>query len=99
MTLAPIRRTIIAARLDSLPANERSLLVDASVAGRVFWSGALAAMNGLQRWTVEESLHRLERKEFVRRERRSSIQGALKPASSSWEVSAAVRRAARVAGA
>ena len=35
-------RAIIAARLDSLPANERSLLVDASVAGRVFWSGALA---------------------------------------------------------
>ena len=30
-------------------------------------------MNGLQRWTVEESLHRLERKEFVRRERRSSV--------------------------
>ena len=41
--------------------------------GKVFWSGALAVMNGLQRWTVEESLHRLERKEFVRRERRSSV--------------------------
>ena len=29
--------------------------------------------DGLQRWTVEESLNRLERKEFVRRERRSSV--------------------------
>jgi tetratricopeptide (TPR) repeat protein len=43
------------------------------VIGKVFWSGALAAMNELQRWTVEERLHALERKEFVRRERRSSV--------------------------
>ena len=35
---------IIAARLDSLPPDERSVLVDASVAGRVFWRGALAEM-------------------------------------------------------
>ena len=37
-------RGIIAARLDSLPPDERSILVDASVAGRVFWRGALAEM-------------------------------------------------------
>jgi class 3 adenylate cyclase/tetratricopeptide (TPR) repeat protein len=64
---------IVAARLDALSADDKSLLQDAAVLGKVFWSGALAAMNGLQRWTVEESLHRLERKEFVRRERRSSV--------------------------
>ncbi|MEP7225288.1 MAG: AAA family ATPase, partial [Actinomycetota bacterium] len=34
-------RAIIAARLDSLPPDERSVLVDASVVGRVFWRGAL----------------------------------------------------------
>ena len=34
-------RAIIAARLDSLPPAERSVLLDASVAGRVFWRGAL----------------------------------------------------------
>ena len=64
---------IVAARLDALSADDKTLIQDAAVLGKVFWSGALAAMNGLQRWTVEESLHRLERKEFVRRERRSSV--------------------------
>jgi predicted ATPase len=64
---------IVAARLDALSSEDKTLIQDAAVLGKVFWSGALAAMNGLQRWTVEESLHRLERKEFVRRERRSSV--------------------------
>jgi tetratricopeptide (TPR) repeat protein len=64
---------IVAARLDGLSTDDKSLLQDAAVIGKVFWSGALAAMNRLQRWTVEESLHRLERKEFVRRERQSSV--------------------------
>jgi class 3 adenylate cyclase len=35
-------RGIITARLDALPADERSLLVDAAAVGRVFWRGALA---------------------------------------------------------
>ena len=64
---------IVAARLDALSPEDKALIQDAAVLGKVFWSGALAAMAGLQRWTVEESLHRLERKEFVRRERRSSV--------------------------
>jgi hypothetical protein len=73
---APLPETvqgIVAARLDALSAEDKTLIQDAAVLGKVFWSGALAAMNGRQRWTVEESLHRLERKEFVRRERRSSV--------------------------
>jgi len=64
---------IIAARLDALPAAEKLLIQDAAVIGKVFWSGALAAIGGAPRWTVEEALHALERKEFVRRERRSSV--------------------------
>jgi class 3 adenylate cyclase/tetratricopeptide (TPR) repeat protein len=64
---------IVAARLDGLSSQDKTLLQDAAVIGKVFWSGALAAMNRVQRWTVEESLHRLERKEFVRRERQSSV--------------------------
>ena len=64
---------IVAARLDALSPEDKALIQDAAVLGKVFWSGALAAMSGLPRWTVEESLHRLERKEFVRRERRSSV--------------------------
>jgi class 3 adenylate cyclase/tetratricopeptide (TPR) repeat protein len=73
---APLPETvqgIVAARLDALSPEEKSLIQDAAVIGKVFWSGALAAMSGLQRWTVEEQLHALERKEFVRRDRRSSV--------------------------
>ncbi len=62
---------IIAARLDSLPGEEKELLQQAAVMGRVFWLGAL----GSERWRLEERLHSLERKEFVRRERRSSVAG------------------------
>ena len=64
---------IIAARLDALPPEEKLLLQDAAVVGKVFWSGALAAVGDAPRWTVEERLHALERKEFIRRERRSSV--------------------------
>jgi class 3 adenylate cyclase/tetratricopeptide (TPR) repeat protein len=64
---------IVAARLDALSPQDKALIQDAAVIGKVFWSGALAAMEGLQRWNVEESLHQLERKEFVRRERQSSV--------------------------
>ena len=44
---------------------------DGAVVGRVFWLGAL----GSERWRLEETLHSLERKEFVRRERSSSVGG------------------------
>ena len=66
---------IIAARLDALAAEEKDLVQDAAVLGTVFWLGGLVA--GRTRWSVEELLHTLERKEFVRRERRSSVAGEL----------------------
>ena len=66
---------IIAARLDGLPAEEKQLLQDAAVLGKVFWLGAVCAVGGLERHEAEERLHALERKEFVRRERRSSVGG------------------------
>jgi class 3 adenylate cyclase/tetratricopeptide (TPR) repeat protein len=62
---------IIAARLDTLPAEEKELLQDAAVVGRAFWLGAL----GRERWTLEARLHSLSRKEFVSRQRRSSVAG------------------------
>ncbi len=62
---------IIAARLDTLPPKEKGLLQEAAVIGRVFWLGAL----GRERWTLEERLHSLTRKEFVTRNRRSSVAG------------------------
>ncbi|MDX6550903.1 MAG: hypothetical protein QOJ31_1587, partial [Gaiellales bacterium] len=66
---------LIAARLDDLPADEKRLLQDASVLGKVVWLGALAAMGGGDRFMVEERLHALERREMLRRERRSSVGG------------------------
>ena len=66
---------IIAARLDGLPAGEKQLLQDAAVLGKVFWLGAACAVGGVERGEAEERLHALERKEFVRRERRSSVGG------------------------
>jgi class 3 adenylate cyclase/tetratricopeptide (TPR) repeat protein len=64
---------IVAARLDALPEDEKALLQDGAVIGKVFWLGAAAGIGGLERAPAEERLHRLERKEFVRRERRSSV--------------------------
>jgi class 3 adenylate cyclase len=72
----PLPKTIqgiITARLDALPAGEKALLQDAAVIGRSFWAGALTSLAGLPRWKAEELLLALERKEFIRRERRSSV--------------------------
>ena len=66
---------IIAARLDTLAPEEKALVQDAAVVGKVFWVGALEAVSGRARPEVEDGLLRLERKEFVRRERRSSVGG------------------------
>ncbi len=64
---------LIAARLDTLERDDKELLSDAAVVGRGFWLGAL----GQERWKLEERLHRLERAEFVRRERRSTVAGEI----------------------
>jgi tetratricopeptide (TPR) repeat protein len=66
---------IIAARLDGLPGEEKQLLQHAAVLGKVFWLGAARTVAGLDGAEAELRLHALERKEFVRRERRSSVGG------------------------
>jgi tetratricopeptide (TPR) repeat protein len=66
---------LIAARLDDLPADQKQLLQDAAVLGKVVWLGALAAMGGASRFEIEERLHGLDRREMLRRERRSSVGG------------------------
>ena len=66
-------RGLIAARLDALPTPERSLLLDASVVGRVFWDGALEELEpGRDALTV---LGSLERRDLIRREAVSRLQG------------------------
>jgi class 3 adenylate cyclase/tetratricopeptide (TPR) repeat protein len=66
---------LIAARLDLLPDREKSLLQDAAVIGKLFWLGAVEALDGGARTSLEELLHVLERKDFLRRARRSSVAG------------------------
>jgi class 3 adenylate cyclase/tetratricopeptide (TPR) repeat protein len=65
---------IIAARLDALSLSEKTLLQNAAVFGKVFWEGAIIAVNGVERDDVASWMHALERKEFVQRARRSSVE-------------------------
>jgi class 3 adenylate cyclase/tetratricopeptide (TPR) repeat protein len=68
-------QALIAARLDTLAPERKSLLQDASVLGKVFWAGALAAMGDRDPAEVEQALHELARKELVRPARTSSMEG------------------------
>jgi tetratricopeptide (TPR) repeat protein len=70
----PLPETVqgtIAARLDALPFGQKALLQDAAVVGRIFWSGAL----GGEPAAVRAALHTLERKQFIRRERPTRVEG------------------------
>jgi class 3 adenylate cyclase len=66
-------RAIVAARLDALPPEERSLLIDASVVGRIFWRGALAHIAPRDMFSAH--LGSLEERDLVRREAVSRIRG------------------------
>jgi class 3 adenylate cyclase len=68
-------QALIAARLDTLTADRKSLLQDAAVVGKVFWAGALAEMGEREPGEVEQALHELSRKELVRPSRTSSMSG------------------------
>ncbi|HSG14216.1 MAG TPA: adenylate/guanylate cyclase domain-containing protein, partial [Gaiellaceae bacterium] len=61
---------IVAARLDGLTGEEKAVLQDASVVGKVFWTGALRRDEG----EAPPLLHSLERKGFLVRQRRSSVE-------------------------
>ena len=67
-------QALIAARLDTLSPERKALLQDASVLGKVFWAGAIAAMGGRDPAEVEQVLHELARKELVRPARTSSME-------------------------
>ena len=49
-------RALIAARLDTLTPDAKSLLADAAVVGKVFWAGAVADMGDRDPDTVSEAL-------------------------------------------
>ena len=68
-------QALIAARLDTLSPEHKALLHDASVAGKVFWSGAVAAIGSTPDAPVRQGLHELGAKELVRASRTSSMEG------------------------
>ena len=68
-------QALIAARLDTLDAEAKSLLADAAVIGKVFWAGAISAMGDRDPQTVTAALRELSRKELVRPSRHSSMAG------------------------
>jgi len=67
-------RGILAARLDALPAPERSLLLDAAVVGKTFWRGALERIAG-EGDGLSELLGALERRDLIVRDTTSAIEG------------------------
>jgi class 3 adenylate cyclase len=73
-TLPTNVREIVAARLDALPPSERALLLDAAVVGKVFWLEALRTMN-TGNGDLLHLLEELERRDLIRRETGSIIEG------------------------
>jgi class 3 adenylate cyclase/tetratricopeptide (TPR) repeat protein len=70
MPLPETLQGIVAARLDGLSAEEKAILQDASVVGKVFWTGGLHR----DELDVTPLLHSLERRGFLTRQRRSSLE-------------------------
>ncbi len=68
-------QALIAARLDTLEPEAKSLLADAAVIGKVFWAGGVAAMGERDPQAVTGMLRELSRKELVRPARQSSMEG------------------------
>jgi class 3 adenylate cyclase/tetratricopeptide (TPR) repeat protein len=68
-------QALMAARLDTLRPELKALLHDAAVVGRIFWSGAVAALAGRARDEVRRDLNELVHREFVRPIRVASIEG------------------------
>jgi class 3 adenylate cyclase len=68
-------QAVLAARIDLLPAVERSALLSASVVGRVFWSGSVAQLLDDGNEVAADALGRLEDRELVLSQLGSRIAG------------------------
>jgi class 3 adenylate cyclase/tetratricopeptide (TPR) repeat protein len=64
---------IIASRLDAVPEEDKAVIQDAAVVGKLFWTGAVAAVAGRGPWAIDEALRRLEQRQLVRRRHESSL--------------------------
>ena len=66
---------LIAARVDALPADQKTLLQDASVVGRVFWPGALASVGDNDETAAEAGLGDLVERGLVRPLETTTVEG------------------------
>ena len=67
-------RGLVAARLDALPPEEREVILDASINGRIFWRGALERL-ARDPDSLRSALAALERRDLIRRDAVSRIEG------------------------
>ena len=68
-------QALIAARIDALPPEPKRVLMEASVVGKTFWSGAVAASASIR--TSRPRLAELVRREFCRPVHPSTMEGDL----------------------
>ena len=66
-------QALIAARIDALPSEPKRVLMEASVVGKTFWSGAISALGEHQ--DLEATLGELVRREFCRPVHPSTMEG------------------------
>jgi class 3 adenylate cyclase/tetratricopeptide (TPR) repeat protein len=66
-------REAIAARIDAMPQDVRDALLSAAVIGRTFWRGALETVAPTV--DVDDALHALEARDFIRRDSSSQLAG------------------------
>ena len=64
---------VISSRLDALPGPIRAVLLAAAVVGRTFWRDVVAAIADAE--IVDDALDELERRDLVRREHSSRLEG------------------------
>jgi class 3 adenylate cyclase len=67
-------RGLVAARLDALPGDERDVILDASIVGRIFWRGALERI-ARDPDSLADALASLERRDLVHRDAASRLEG------------------------
>jgi class 3 adenylate cyclase len=67
-------RGLVSARLDLLPADERAVILDASISGRIFWRGGLERITSDPN-SLAEALAALERRDLIHRDTVSRIEG------------------------
>jgi class 3 adenylate cyclase/predicted nucleic acid-binding protein len=67
-------RGLVSARLDLLPADERDVILDASISGRIFWRGGLERIAN-DPDCLAAALAALERRDLIHRDTVSRIEG------------------------